>query len=48
MGKKKKIQGKFDDVEYSEELADSEDQEAMARMEAADQRATKGRKKKNK
>lgn len=29
------------DIEFSEELADQEDMEAMARMEAADRRAKK-------
>ncbi|MFC0562471.1 YfhD family protein [Halalkalibacter alkalisediminis] len=45
MGKKNVQKGKFDEVEYSEELADAEDKEAMARMEASDNRATKKQKK---
>ncbi|MDT8861586.1 YfhD family protein [Alkalihalobacillus sp. MEB130] len=36
---KKNPQGQFDEVEYSEELADAEDKEAMERMEQADKRA---------
>ncbi|WP_227938253.1 YfhD family protein [Alkalihalobacillus deserti] len=47
MGKKKGLQGNYDEVEYSEELADSDDKEAMARMDAADKR-TKKKQKKNK
>lgn len=31
--------GKFEDVEYSQELADDADREAWARAEAADRRA---------
>jgi len=45
MGKKEVPKGKFDEVEYAEELADTEDKEAMARMEAADNRASKNQKK---
>ncbi|WP_332628829.1 YfhD family protein [Halalkalibacter flavus] len=45
---KKNQQGKYDDVEYSEELADAEDKEAMARMEQADKRAQKKQRKNQK
>ncbi|WP_081727555.1 YfhD family protein [Halalkalibacter wakoensis] len=34
-------QGQYDEVEYSEELADAKDKEAMARMDQADERAQK-------
>ncbi|MDV2686208.1 YfhD family protein [Alkalihalophilus sp. As8PL] len=36
-------QGPYDDVEYSAEVADAEDKEAMARMNEADKRAEKQR-----
>jgi hypothetical protein len=47
MSNKNGPQGKYDEVEYSEELADTEDKEAMQRMDAADRRA-KTKQKKNK
>ncbi|TWI55871.1 YfhD family protein [Halalkalibacter nanhaiisediminis] len=37
--KKVKQQGEFDEVKFSSELADTDDKEAMARMEEADKRA---------
>ncbi|WP_332695040.1 YfhD family protein [Halalkalibacter lacteus] len=45
MAKKNKQQGQYDEVEYSEELADAEDKEAMDRMKQADERAKKSPKK---
>lgn len=42
----KKQQGPYDEVEFSQELADQEDKEAMKRMDAADERATEENKKK--
>ncbi|WP_081734290.1 YfhD family protein [Halalkalibacter akibai] len=45
--KKNGKQGQYDEIEFSQELADSEDKEAMARMDAADQRV-KNKQKKNK
>lgn len=44
MAKKNKQRGQFDEVEYSEELADSDDKEAMERMDAADNRTKKKQK----
>ncbi|MBM7571191.1 YfhD family protein [Aquibacillus albus] len=38
---KEKYDGKVEDVEFSYELADSEDLEAMERMQEADKRAEK-------
>ncbi|WP_100404903.1 YfhD family protein [Bacillus solitudinis] len=46
--KNKNNQGPFDDVEFSQELADTNDKEAMERMDAADSRANKRQKKRNK
>ncbi|WP_088103569.1 YfhD family protein [Halalkalibacter urbisdiaboli] len=47
MGKKKKKQlGANDEVEFSRELADQDDLEAMERMDEADNRAAKRKKKK--
>ncbi|MDV2886827.1 YfhD family protein [Alkalihalophilus pseudofirmus] len=37
-------QGPYDEVEFSKEFADSEDQEAMARMKEADARASQKKK----
>jgi hypothetical protein len=45
MAKKNMQKGQYDEVEYSEELADAEDKEAMARMKQADERAQKKQKK---
>lgn len=44
--KKAKQQGPADEVEFSQELADADDKEAMARMNEADKRAAKRKKKK--
>ncbi|WP_084138725.1 YfhD family protein [Halalkalibacter okhensis] len=41
-------QGQYDEVEYSEELADTKDKEAMTRMEQADKRAQKRNRKSQK
>jgi hypothetical protein len=38
-------QGPYDDVEYSAEVADAQDKEAMARMNEADNRAKQEKKK---
>ncbi|MCM3713008.1 YfhD family protein [Halalkalibacter oceani] len=48
MAKKPKAQqqkGPYDEVEFSEELADGADRDAMARMQAADDRAKQKKKK---
>ncbi|MFC0472398.1 YfhD family protein [Halalkalibacter kiskunsagensis] len=45
MAKKNMQQGQYDEVEYSEELADAEDKEAMERMKEADERAQKSKQK---
>jgi hypothetical protein len=45
MAKKNMQKGQYDEVEYSEELADAEDKEAMARMKQADERTQKKQKK---
>ncbi len=44
-GKKDIQQGKYDQVEFSNELADANDKEAIARMRAADKRAEMNKKK---
>ncbi|WP_100371866.1 YfhD family protein [Bacillus sp. FJAT-45037] len=36
----KQNHGQYDDIEFSQEVADAADQEAMKRMQAADKRAT--------
>lgn len=43
--KQQQQQGPYDEVEFSEELADGADRDAMARMQAADRRAKPKKKK---